>query len=110
MDKNFSCLICLEDTIFSLTDYERPLKSRTFGLGQTNWAYKFWGIWGIFGQTIFSTHFGTMSSLSMLSIIQPLFFFKKLKLYIHISNSYLELGLGFEFGAHKIRDLAFVCP
>jgi hypothetical protein len=27
------------------------LKSRTLGLGQTNWAYKFWGIWGIFGQT-----------------------------------------------------------
>ena len=25
------------------------LKSRTFGLGQTNWADKFWGIWGIFG-------------------------------------------------------------
>ena len=28
------------------------LKSRTFGLGQTNWADKFWGIWGIFSQTI----------------------------------------------------------
>ena len=28
--------------------------SHTFGLGQTNWADKFWGIWGIFGQ-IFST-------------------------------------------------------
>jgi hypothetical protein len=25
------------------------LKSQTFGLGQTNWADKFWGIWGIFG-------------------------------------------------------------
>ena len=33
-------------------------KSGTFGLGQTNWADKFWGIWGIFGQTI-STHFGS---------------------------------------------------
>ena len=39
---------------------------------QTNWADKFWGIWGIFGQTI-STHFGTVSPLSMFSIIQPLF-------------------------------------
>ena len=48
------------------------LKSRTFGLGQTNWANKFLGIWGIFGQTI-STHFGTVSPLSMVSIIQPLF-------------------------------------
>ena len=36
------------------------LKSRIFGLGQTNWADKFWGISGIFGQTI-STHFGTVS-------------------------------------------------
>jgi hypothetical protein len=27
------------------------LKSRSFGLGQTNWVDKFWGIWGIFGQT-----------------------------------------------------------
>ena len=32
----------------------------TFGLGQTNWADKFWGIWRIFGQFI-STHFGTVS-------------------------------------------------
>ena len=57
------------------TDYGCPifsLKSRTFGLGQTNWANKFWGIWGIFGQTI-STHFGAVSPLPMFSIIQPLF-------------------------------------
>ena len=37
-----------------LKDYGRPmkpfsLKSRIFGLGQTNWANKLWGIWGIFG-------------------------------------------------------------
>ena len=47
------------------------LKSRTFGLGLTYWAVKFWGIWGIFGQTI-STHFATVSPFSMFSIIQPL--------------------------------------
>ena len=35
------------------------------------WADKFWGIWGFFGQTI-STHFGTVSPLSIFSIIQPL--------------------------------------
>ena len=51
------------------TDYGRPmkpisLKSRAFGIGQTNWADKFWGIYGIFGQTI-STHFGKVSPLSM---------------------------------------------
>ena len=38
-------------TITWFTDYGRPmkpfsLKSRTFGLGQTNWADQFWGIWG----------------------------------------------------------------
>ena len=58
------------------------LKSRTFGLGQTNWADKFWGIWGIFGQTI-STHFGTVSPLSMFFIIQPLFLQKTKSLYPH---------------------------
>ena len=35
------------------------------------WANKL-DIWGIFGRTI-STHFGTVSPLSMFSIIQPLF-------------------------------------
>ena len=47
-------------------------KSQTFGLGQTIWADKFWGIWGILEQFI-STHFGTVSPLSMFSINQPLF-------------------------------------
>ena len=82
------------------------LKSRTFGLGQTNWADKFWGIWGVFGQTI-STHFGAASPLSMYSIIQSLFL-QKLSLYIH--NAKIHLGLGFEFGLQRIRDLAFVFP
>ena len=38
------------------------LKSRIFGLGQTNWADKFWGIWGIFSQSI-TTHFWYGESL-----------------------------------------------
>jgi len=58
------------------------LKSRTFGRGQTNWADKFWGIWGIFGRNM-STNFGTVSPLSMLSIIQPLFLQKTKPLYPH---------------------------
>ena len=88
----------------SYMDYGRPMKP--FRLGQTNWADKFLGIWGIFGQTI-STHFGAVSPLSMYSIIQPLFL-QKLSLYIH--NAKIHLGLGFEFGLQRIRDLAFVCP
>jgi hypothetical protein len=41
----------------------------------------------------------------------PLFnhyFYIKLGLYIHIPNIYL--GLRFEFGPQRIKDLAFVCP
>ena len=36
------------------TDTQRELFSKiwNFGLGQTNWAEIFWGIWNIFGQTI----------------------------------------------------------
>ena len=64
------------------------LKSRTFELGQTNWVDKFWGIWGIFGQTI-STHFGTVSPLSIFSIIQPLFLQKSKALYSNWSGTYL---------------------
>jgi hypothetical protein len=41
------------------------------------WADKFWGIWGIFGQTI-NTHFGTV-----FSIIQSLFLQKIEPLYTH---------------------------
>ena len=81
-------------------------KSQTFVLGQTNWADKFCGIWGIFSGFI-SNHFGTMSPFSMFSINQPLFL-QKTSLYIHIPNIYL--GLGFEFGSQRIRDLAIVCP
>jgi hypothetical protein len=60
------------------------------GLGQTNWADKFWGICGIFSQTI-STHFGKVSPLSMFSIIQPLFLQNTKPLYPH--REYL-FGIG----------------
>ena len=68
-----------------LTDYGRPiklfaLKSQTFGLGQTILAENFWGIWGILGWFI-STHFGTVSPLSMLSNNQSLFLQKSKPLY-----------------------------
>ena len=51
-----------------------------FGLGQTIWVDKFWGIWGIFGRFI-STHFGKVSPFSMFSINQPLFLQKTKPLY-----------------------------
>ena len=55
-------------------------KSQTFGLGQTIWAENFWAIWGILGRFV-STHFGTVSPLSMFSINQPLFQQKTKPLY-----------------------------
>ena len=76
------------------------LKSQTFGLEQTIWADKVLGLWCIFGRFI-SMQFGTLSPLSMLSINHSLI------LYIQIPNI---LGLGFEFGPQRIRDLAIVCP
>jgi hypothetical protein len=63
------------------------LKSRTFGLGQTNWANK---IWGIFGRTI-NTHFGPASPLTMFFIIQPLFLQKTKHLYPHSKHLF---GIG----------------
>ena len=51
-------------------------------LRQTIWADKFWGIWGIFDRFISSTHFGTVSPLSMFSIDQPLFLQKTKPLFI----------------------------
>ena len=63
--------------------YRRPMKPLFIEI-QNFWAWadKFWGIWGIFGQTI-STHFGTVSPLSMLSINQPLFLQTTMLLYLH---------------------------
>ena len=52
------------------------LKYQTFGLGQTIWADKFWGICGTFCLFI-STHFGTASPLPMFSINHWLFLQKK---------------------------------
>ena len=78
------------------------LKSRRFGFGQTNWADDFLDIWGIFGQTI-STHFSAVSPL-----FNQNYSTKKLSLSTHILNIYL--GLEFELGPQRIRDLAFVCP
>jgi hypothetical protein len=68
------------------------LKSISFGLGQTNWADEFWGIWGIFGQTI-STHFGKVSPLPMFFIFQP-YFYKKLSKHFYPHPKYL---FGIEF-------------
>ena len=70
----FKALVNLNLLVRSSTDPERAFfqKSQTFGLWQTFWDEIFWSIWGNLGQII-SIHFGTVSSLSMFFIIQPLF-------------------------------------
>ena len=78
--------------------------SQSFGLGQTSWADKFWGIWGIFGQTI-RPHFGTVSPLYMFFNIQPLFLQKTIPLYPLIIFDW-----DLNFWPQRIMDLAFVCP
>ena len=60
-----------------LTDYGCPMEPFFI---KNFWANTFWGIWDIFGRFI-STYFGTVSSLSMFSINQPLFLQKTKPLY-----------------------------
>ena len=80
------------------------LKSRTFGLGQTNWTHKLWGIWGIFGLTTILVQWVPWRCFTLFNN----YFCKKLSLDIHIPNIYLWLG--FRFGPQRIRDSAFMCP
>jgi hypothetical protein len=66
---------------------------KLLGLGRQI-GLKRWGIWGIFGQTI-STHFGTVSPLSIFPLINH-YFYKKLSLFTQIPNIYMRFG--YEFG------------
>ena len=86
-------------------DYGRPMK-RFFIEISNIWALadKLGGIWGYF-QPIYQHLFWSVRPLSMFSINQPLFLQKSL--YIQIPSIYL--GLGFEFGPQRIRNLAIVC-
>ena len=61
------------------------------GYFRLNYQYPFW-----YSESLIHVfHYSTIISI------------KKLSLYIHIPNIYL--GLGFEFGLQRIRDLAFMC-
>ena len=77
------------------------MKSRTFVLGQT------------IGQ-IDSGAFAVSAPVLVQWVPCPCFplfnhyFYRKLSLYIHIPNIYLQLG--FEFEPQRIGDLAFACP
>ena len=91
----------------------------SLGLGQTISEDKFLGIWGIFGWFI-STNFGTVSPLSMFSIIQPTIFLQRTRgtsivplqrtKPLYPNPKHPNTYLGFEFGTQRIRNLAFVCP
>ena len=66
---NFSLGIYLRHGLRTPNEALFSSKYQTFGFGQTIWEGKFWNIWGTFGRFI-STHFGTVSPLSMFSISQ----------------------------------------
>ena len=72
---------CGIQVLDSITDYGRPMK--TFFIKIPNlwaWANKYGGIWSIFSRFI-NTRFGTISTVSMISIIQPLFLQKTKPLF-----------------------------
>ena len=75
-------------------------------LEQTNWVDKYSGIWGIFGQTI-STHFGTVSPLSIFSIVQTLFLQKIKPFFNDIPNLWGIWGI---FGQTISIHLGTVSP
>jgi hypothetical protein len=62
-------------------------KFRTFGLGQTNWADKL----GIFSAKLSAPILVQWGPCPCFSLFNH-YFYKKLSLYIHILNIYLELG------------------
>ena len=89
---------------FVATDYRRPMKLFLIKIPQTIGQIHFGlHIWSIFGQFI-STHFCTVSPC--FSLINN-YFYKKLSLYIlYIQIPNIYLGLGFDFGPQRLRNLA----
>ena len=92
-------------------DYGCPMKPffiviTIFGLGQTNWPDKIWGIW-VFSVQISAPILVLWDTCPCFPLFNC-YFYKKLGLYIHIPNIYP--GLRFEFEQKRIRNLAFVCP
>ena len=81
-------------------------KSRTFGLVQTIWAVNFVGF-GVFLADLSAPILVLLVSCPCFPLINHCFY-KKLRIYMQIPNIYL--GLGFEFGPQRIRDLSIVCP
>ena len=89
------------------------------GLWTSNEAFFHWNLELLgLGRQIGHMNYGTFGvfsdKLSAPILVQcpcfPLFnhyFYKKIRIYIHIPNIYL--GLGFEFRPQRTRDLAFLC-
>ena len=85
LKRNEKTCFCLS-IIYMYDGLRTPRESFFFSKILNFWAWadilgwNFQGVWGIYDRTI-STHFGTVSSLSMFSIIQPLFLQKTKPLY-----------------------------
>ena len=77
------------------------IEIQNFGLGQTNWANQFWGIWGIFG---------TVSPLFMFSITQSLLLQKTKPLFPHpkyLGRKLLGFNLRVSIVCVSINDITF---
>ena len=103
----------IEDFIkIRATDYGHPMKPFF------HWNTELLGLGRQIGQINSGAFWVLSAKLSAPILVQwvpcpcfPLFnhyFYKKLSLYINIHNIYL--GLRFELGPQRIRNLAFVCP
>ena len=64
------------------------------------------GAFGVFSADLSAPYFGTVSPMSLFSINHPLFLQKTKPIYPIPKY----LGLGFEIGLQRIRDLAIICP
>ena len=82
------------------------IKIPNIGLGQTNWADKFWSLG--FSDNLSAPSLVLWVPCPFLLSINH-YFYKKTSLYIHIPNIYLGLGFEFEFRPQRVKDLAIIC-
>jgi hypothetical protein len=100
-----------DNHLLSTNDYRRPMKPffcqnpKLLGLGQQFKQIHF-GAFGVFSANLSAPILLQRVPCPCFQLINH-YFYKKLSLYIQIPN--ICLGLGFEFGPQKIRDLASVC-
>ena len=100
------------DMVVVCTDYGCPIKPffveiPDFCAWADNLGRQILGVFRVFSDLLSAPNLVLRVPCPCFSLINH-YFNKKLHLYKEIPNVYL--GLGFEFGPQRIRDLAIVCP